>query len=375
MTHIAAATLVVAWLVSAVPVQAGALSRWPDDPFFQRWETYDREGGLPSDKVFAVAVDGQRVWAGTEKGLALLERGSVEVFGTKDGLPFPAVTALAVHPETGDLWIGTMGGLARLSGGRIDAFTQLNSGLANNVIYGVAVDGTYVWVATAAGLNRLDTRGMTWEIFDTSNTLMQEPWCYGVSTDGGAVYVAVWGSGVLVRDPDSGTFRIHRDPDGEMEIDLFRDDGLVHDVTSAVDFADGTLWIGTYFGLSRYDGRRWNSYNDEDSGLAGNFINFVRARADVVWIATDQGLSRFDSSTWHTWRQAASGNEFELHETDATNRHRRLRVSGGPASNTIYGIDLQDDDIWLATAAGLTHGIARKPQPSRPATGQGDTDE
>ena len=375
MIRMAMATPAVVWILSALAVQAGTSSRLPHDPFFQRWETHDRARGLPSDKVFAVAVDGPRVWAGTENGLALLEKGSVRIFGTDDGLPFPAVTALAAHPETGDLWIGTMGGLARLSGGRIDAFTQLDSGLANNVIYGVAVDGPDVWVATAAGLNRLDTRGMTWEIFDTSNTLMQEPWCYGVSTAGGVVYVAVWGSGLLVRDPDSGTFRMHRDPDGEMEIDLFRDDGLVHDVTSAVDFADDTLWIGTYFGLSRYDGRRWNSYNDEDSGLAGNFINFVRAREDVVWIATDQGLSRFDSRTWHTWRRAASGDHFELRETDASNRHRKLDASGGPASNTIYGIDLQDDDIWLATAAGLSHGIARKPQPSRPATGQGDADE
>jgi len=367
--------LAAVWSLSTAPAQAEAPSRVSDDPFFQRWETHDKAHGLPSDKVFAVAVDGPRVWAGTENGLALLDGNSVRTFGTRDGLPFAAVTALAVHPDTGDLWIGTMGGLARLSGGRIDAFTQLDSGLANNVIYGVAVDGPDVWVATAAGLNRLDTRGMTWEIYDTSNTLMKEPWCYGVSTAGGVVYVAVWGSGLLVRDPHTGTFRIHRDPDGEMEIDLFRDDGLVHDVTSAVDFADGTLWIGTYFGLSRYDGRRWNSYNDKDSGLAGNFINSVRAREDVVWIATDQGLSRFDSRTWHTWRRATSGDDFELRETDASNRQRRLAVSGGPASNTIYGIALQDNDIWLATAAGLTHGIARKPRPSHPATGQGDADE
>jgi ligand-binding sensor domain-containing protein len=372
MKRLPAAALAVVLLLAALPLYAGPSSR---DPFFQRWENHQRSDGLPSDKVFAVAVDGERIWAGTDNGLALLEKGAIRTFGTDHGLPFPAVTALAVHPGSGDVWIGTMGGLARWSAGRIDAFTQLDSGLANNVIYGVAVDGTDVWVATAAGLNRLDTRHMTWEIFDTTNTLMHEPWCYAVTTADGVVYVAVWGSGVLVRDPQTETFRIHRDPDGEMELDLFRDDGLVHDVTSSVDFADGTLWIGTYFGLSRYDGRRWNSYDDQDSGLAGNFINFVRARNNVVWIATDQGLSRFDSRIWHTWRLTEPAGGFELRRTDAAQRHRDLATSGGPASNTIYGIALQDDDIWLATAAGLTHGIARKPQPSATPTRQGDEDE
>ena len=44
-----------------------------------------------------------------------------------------------------------MGGLSRYSAGRFDTFTQLNSGLPNDVVYGVAVQGDYVWVATAAG--------------------------------------------------------------------------------------------------------------------------------------------------------------------------------------------------------------------------------
>ena len=58
---------------------------------------------------------------------------------------------LALDKRTHDLWIATMGGLSRYSAGRFDTFTQLNSGLANDVVYGVAVQGDFVWVATAAG--------------------------------------------------------------------------------------------------------------------------------------------------------------------------------------------------------------------------------
>ncbi len=360
-------SLVSALLLLSTP----ARSVQPDpDPVFARWETIGQAEGLPSSKVFAVLVSGERVWAGTEAGLALLEGGVVRTYGRSEGLPFPVVTALAESPVTGDLWIGTMGGLARLSAGRIDAFTQLNSGLVNDVIYGVAVDGTDVWIATAAGLNRFDTRARAWEIFDVSNTLMHEPWCYGVSAAESGIYVAVWGGGVVIRERASGRFREHRDPDGEMEIDLFRDDGLVHDVTSSIALSGDIMWVGTYFGLSRYDGRRWNSYNEQDSGLAGDFINSLESNGDVVWIVTDQGLSRFDSETWHTWGHSVRDG-FEHRISSGGGVALSLPRESGPASNTIFDIAIDGNDLWLATAAGLSHGIGRERiEPAGPLAGE-----
>jgi ligand-binding sensor domain-containing protein len=341
------------------------------DPFFTAWKTIGTEQGLPSKKVFAVAVDGPRIWAGTDKGLAVFENGSVRVPPVNEKLPVRVVTSLAVDHSSGDVWIGTMGGLARLSGGRLDVFDQLNSGLANNVVYSVAVDGSSVWAATAAGLSHFDTTRETWQIYDVTNTLMHEPWTYSVTVANGDVYVAVWGGGVIIRDGKTGRFRDHRDPDGEMEIDLFRDDGLVHDVTSSIALANDIMWVGTYFGLSRYDGRRWMSFNQEDSGLAGDFINFLRARDEAVWIATDQGLSRFDSETWHTWRRPESGSGWQLRITGPDGKPKSRSLRQGPASDTIYGIDLDPSGIWLATAGGLSHGLAaRQPDPPRSASGQ-----
>lgn len=328
------------------------------DPFFATWQTLGRADGLPDDKVFAVAVADDTVWAGTEKGLAALRDGRVETWSTADGLPFDVVTALDVDSQTGDLWIGTMGGLARLSAGRVDAFTQLDSGLANDVIYGVAAADGVVWVVTAAGLNQYDPRTDAWQIYDTTNTLMHEPWCYGVTVAGTTVYVAVWGGGVLVHDTVTGSFREHRDPDGEMEVDLFVDDGLVHDVTSAVGYASDLLWVGTYFGLSRYDGRRWRSFAEEDSGLVSNFINTVRAVDDGVWIGTDKGLNYFDSTTWWTWRRGESDGAFEFEVRGADGVPQLRRASTGLPDNTVLGIAIDGGDLWVATAAGLAHASA-----------------
>ena len=110
--------------------------------------------------MFCVLVDGDRVWAGTENGLGLYENGAWKVFrpeksAKEQSLAHQAVLSLALDKRTGDVWVGTMGGLSRISAGRIDTFTQLNSGLSNDIVYGVGVQGDFVWTATAAGASRL----------------------------------------------------------------------------------------------------------------------------------------------------------------------------------------------------------------------------
>ena len=93
-----------------------------------------------------------------------------------------------------------MGGLSHVSAGRIDNFTQLNSGLSNDIVYGVGVQGDFVWTATAAGASRLNTRTGQWSLFNERNTPMYEIWTYAVSPAEDKVYYAVWGGGVLEYD-------------------------------------------------------------------------------------------------------------------------------------------------------------------------------
>ena len=40
---------------------------------YTRWENFTIGNGMPDDKVFSVAVDGENIWAGTENGLVLIE--------------------------------------------------------------------------------------------------------------------------------------------------------------------------------------------------------------------------------------------------------------------------------------------------------------
>ncbi|MGO9323380.1 MAG: two-component regulator propeller domain-containing protein [Terracidiphilus sp.] len=338
---------------------AGAVTL-PQLPRF-RFENFTTAEGLPDNHVYAVLVDGDRVWAGTNNGLGLYQDGKWKTYSTKDGLAHRAVLSLALDKRTGDVWAGTMGGLSRVSGGRIVSYTQLNSGLSNDVVYGVSVEGENVWVATASGAGRLNLHTGEWSLYNERNTPMREIWVYGVSATASKVYFAVWGSGLLEYDQKTGRWDIYDDPDGETELVLFKDQGLIHDIVSSVSYVDNIVWAATYFGDSRYDGRYWHNSLTKDSGLPSNFTNYVKGvDANHAWFCTDKGLAYYDGANWAVYTRSLSSHKPVMTVRDAKGKVTEIPVTSGPAHNYILGIDFQGGDIWVATAEGLSHGILQR---------------
>jgi len=345
--------------IIAVFLAASALFA-QDLPRF-RWENFTTANGLPDNRVYSVCVDGDRVWVGTDNGLALYESGKWRTFTTADGLAHRAVLYLALDKKTHTLWIATMGGLSRYSAGRIDSFTQLNSGLPNDVVYGVGVQGDLVWIATAAGGARLDTRTNQWSIFNERSTPMYEIWTYAVSTAEDKVYYAVWGSGVLEYDVKTDRWLKYDDPDGETEIVLHKDEGLIHEITTSVSYVNKMLWVASYFGASRYDGRNWRNFMEKDSGLPSNFMNQVKTLDGTrTWFSTDKGLAYYDGVQWATYRPTLDTHAPEMLVRDAAGTVTHVPVTTAPAHHYIFGVDFQNDDIWVATAKGLSHGVRTK---------------
>jgi ligand-binding sensor domain-containing protein len=339
-----------------------ALAAAPDMPRF-RWQNFITANGLPDNHVFSVCVDGNRVWAATENGLGLYENGKWKVYRPEDGLPHRVVLYVTADQRTGDVWVATMGGLGRFSAGRFDTYTQLNSGLANDVVYGVAVQGDYLWAATAAGASRLDTRTGEWRLFNERNTPMYEIWTYAVSATPSKVYYAVWGGGVLEYDVKTERWKDYNDPDGETEMVLYKDQGLIHEITTSVSYMekDKILWVATYFGASRYDGRNWKNFLDKDSGLPSNFLNQVKGLdSDRAWFSTDKGLAYYDGANWAVYRPALDTHKPEMLVRDAAGNMTRMETETAPAHHYVLGVDFQGDDIWVATAKGLSHGIRMK---------------
>ncbi len=339
-------------------------------PFiYTDWQQFTVKDGLPNDHIFAVKVDGPRVWVGTENGLALINKNTMKVERTwteKERLPWRVVSSIDIDKKTGDVWLGLFGGgLARLSGyksknPRFDHWHQMNSGLVNDVVYGVAIENENIWAATTAGSSRFNMVSGEWSIFTEKNAPMEEIWNYGVSYADGKVFFGVWGSGILEYDVAEDRWKDYLDPDGEMEIDLYRDDGIVHVITTGVSYIDHILWASSYFGGSRYDGRNWRGFFNKDSGIPSDFINFVEGRnANEAWYCTDKGVGAivdFPSNTWVTYTRDPQKKTGWAEVYRNRKMIRRVETGINIPHNYALAAEVDGKDIWVGTSKGLAFG-------------------
>ena len=102
----------------------------------------------------------------------------------------------------------------------------------------------------------------------------------------------------------------------------------------------GFIWIGTYNGLSRYDGYRFKSYKPDPNNpnsLGGlEVFALFEDRSGILWIGVEQGLNRFDPVT----------ETFTHFRADPDNPDS---PSGYPEHIT----QDRDGTLWLATRNGL----------------------
>lgn len=331
--------------------------------YFDRWETLTAKDGLPSDRTTCVAVEGDDLYVGTEYGLGVRRGGTWTTYAKAEGLPHTYVTSVARDRAADITWVSTIKGLARIAGGKVESFTQRSSGLTNDVVYDVDVEGPRVWCATGAGVSVLDTRTGSWSLFDNENSIMVEPWCYAVTFGPERAWFGIWASGIVELNRREGTWRDYHDTDGELEMDLLRDDGPIHEVSSFANYADGVLWQSTYFGVSRFDGHRWMSYTAKDGGIPGDFVVHVSGRGRVGYVATDQGFGAI-----HADEHVCVAYE---RQADGTCRVRTVRgfddgaptervFASAPASNVCMWTLPLDGEVWVATSHGLSRGFAAK---------------
>ena len=365
-----AAALTVAWVAGAWG-QSRSVAKLAGAPYvYTQWESFTREstnGALINDHIFFLEPDGDSLWIGTEGGLVLYHDGTWQSWTEADGLPWRVVLGIAKDPRTGDLWLALFGaGIARFSGGRFEHFTQMNSGLINDVTYAIDTQGDYVWVATTAGISRYNQVTGEWRAFNEQHAPMEEVWVYNVSVgdDEDKVFFAVWGGGILEWDVATETWADYLDPDGEMEIDLYRDDGLIHVITTSASYKNGVLFASTYFGLSRYDGRNWRGYSDHDSGLPSVFVNLTKARSgNATYNCTDKGLAvlaDFASDTWVTYqRDTEDAATWTAHVKVGPDEVRAVPTNLSLPNHFLIGTAFVGNDVWIGTGHGLARGIGR----------------
>ena len=79
-----------------------------------------------------------------------------------------------------------------------------------------------------------------------------------------------------------------------------------------------------------------------------------------AWFSTDKGLAYYDGTNWSVYRPALDTNAPEMYVRDAQGKITRIPVTTAPSHHYVLAVDLQGDDVWVATAHGVSHGIRLK---------------
>ena len=156
-------------------------------------------------------------------------------------------------------------------------------------------------------------------------------------------------------------------------------DGLAHNmVTTMAQTGDGYLWLGSFEGLSRFNGHEFRVYDDQTLPFTGvNGIRGLVVDGGRLWVSTSRsGLFALDSSGWQGYGPE-QGQPFEqmlgaelggdgwlwlIGEENGIARWRpgrealHINHASGLAHDTVY-VTLGDGagGVFVGTAAGLDH--------------------
>ena len=269
----------------------------------------------------------------------------------EDGLSQNTINCI-FQDNYGFMWFGTQDGLNCYDGLEFTTYRSVpeDSGtISHNWIWDVIEDTSEnLWIATWNGLTKYDRSLRAFQRFlpdssDSRSISGTRP--ASLERDSkGQIWVGVWGGGLNVLNPETGTFSRFRkaeDPDQNYPGDFVRK--LYFD-------REGTVWIGTWNGLWRCRVERDSIMNFESfihdpespTSISGMRItSFCEDMEGNVWIGTlGGGLNLFD-------REKNCFKRF-LHDPDD---------AGSLSSNDIASLEvLPDGTLWIGT---VSNGLNR----------------
>jgi ligand-binding sensor domain-containing protein/signal transduction histidine kinase len=279
----------------------------------------DGFGSATRVKSISETADGT-IWVGTVSGLQRMPRSSRET-GRFERMPEIASTVRSLREDHhGILWIGTIGdGLLRYSEGRFTHVTAPDNPPSATVLAIFTDNEQNIWAGMQTGLMRLSKAAMsTFSLPDTANadfgTVYADPdgslWVAGThlfrinAKRDRSELVPAPAPGIRVRSvfrDRTGSLWIGTEGDGVFrtvkgqQVQYTKRTGLVNDFVRAfLEARDGSIWIGTDEGVTRWHDGVLTNYLEKQGLAYFSIRTFAEDRAGGVWIGTERGVSH-----WH----------------------------------------------------------------------------
>ena len=326
------------------------------DSLTDSFRSYTVKGGLPSDRVMALAEDTSgAVWAACwDGGVVRLDAESGET--RRWVFPDNRLYALTVGPA-GTVYAGTWGGgLYEFNEGDSSYRTYRAApkepfGLTHDVIYSLFIDASgLLWIGThGGGLNKLD-RGLDgFELFrhrdEEPGSLTHGAVMAVLEDSAGTLWVGTFNGGLSRLDPGAASFRHYRHDPRDPE-------SLPNDIVNAImEDNSGNLWIATNEGLCGYD-RRLDRFHRLTDGPDGE-----GRLADITVYALAQDK---EGRYWYGYFH----NGVERYDPRTGERRRYMLNPAYPTSlsdNLVYCLLVDSRDrVWVGTNNGLNRYVADK---------------
>jgi signal transduction histidine kinase/ligand-binding sensor domain-containing protein len=315
----------------------------------------------PSDTGFSIIEDDeQTLWfANWNRGLVRLDRERKRAILYRNNPKNPSSlsaggTMTLMQDRDHRIWVGTDPGTIDWFDPRPSSFRTYYhdpadpNSLSNGAVVSVLQDSRGIlWIGSLYGLDRFDRK--TGQVTRYSGKRVSGRLIFrtvhAIAEDrAGNLWFGEWGNGLDRLNPRTGNIKSYRhDPDNPSS--------LSHDVVESL-FVDrrGTLWVGAYDALNRFDPEteRFQAYRSEVPGLS-EYRAITEDSSGALWLASlGNGLHRFDPER----------GRFTVYRNEPGNP----RSLSNDVVNAVY-VD-RAGTVWAAT----NHGLCRLDQSSHTFT-------
>lgn len=222
----------------------------------------------------------ERMWLGTNQGLAMREDGRWRRFSADEGLT-AALIYCVLEDRSGLIWCGAATGIYWYDG---RVWHQVRDAAARNtgaVTAGCQLQDGSLWFGTVGSILRLQNGA--WSVLTPPGLTGADAILHIFQEEDGQIWVASFGSGIFNFNGRAWTQYTTRQGLSNNNCYFILKDGSYY-------------YIGTNKGLNRFDGRNFKIFTIRD-GLASSELNHgavFRDRSGRIWLGTVAGLTRYD---------------------------------------------------------------------------------
>ncbi|MGB9628193.1 MAG: ligand-binding sensor domain-containing protein [Thermodesulfobacteriota bacterium] len=204
------------------------------------WKVFNTNNGR-AKKIISMALDGETLWVGSEKGLNSLDKKTEawkQFFSTQEGISGNFINTILIQSDS--LWIGTNGGISRLlKGKKIWRNYSQKEGLSETEIKSIIKIEDRIWAGeSGGGLYEYDVQGDRWKRFESKDPLKNGS-IHSMALIKGKVFICRE-NGVSIFDLQTRQWE-----------SLTTSDGLLSNMVLCVAEDRGGIWFGTDRGASK----------------------------------------------------------------------------------------------------------------------------